>query len=95
MDRYPSMVGHHLGVLHSLLDSRELAIVGREWPELASVYWSGYRPSVALAVSNDGKDPIPLLAGRMKEGMTLAYVCQNHVCALPTADPSELAAQLT
>jgi uncharacterized protein YyaL (SSP411 family) len=95
MDRYPSMVGHHLGVLHSLLVSRELAIVGPEWPDLARVYWSGYRPNVALAVSNDGKGPNPLLEGRLKEGMTLAYVCENHVCALPTADPAVLAGQLT
>jgi uncharacterized protein YyaL (SSP411 family) len=95
MDRYPSMVGHHLGVLHSLLDSRELAIVGPAWPDLARVYWSGYRPNVVLAVSNDGKGPIPLLEGRVKEDMTLAYVCENHVCALPTADPAELAGQLT
>ena len=28
MERYPSMVGHHLGVLHSLLTGRQLAIVG-------------------------------------------------------------------
>jgi uncharacterized protein YyaL (SSP411 family) len=95
MDRYPSMVGHHLGVLHSLLDSRELAIVGAQWPELARVFWSGYRPNVALAASHHDKGQIPLLEGRMKEGMTLAYVCQNHVCALPTADPAQLAGQLT
>ncbi len=94
MDRYPSMVGHHLGVLHSLLDSQELAIVGTEWPELARVFWSGYRPGVALAVSADGKGPVPLLEGRFKEGETLAYVCQNHVCALPTADKAALAEQL-
>jgi uncharacterized protein YyaL (SSP411 family) len=94
MDRYPSMVGHHLGVLHSMIESREVAIVGAEWPALATVFWSGYRPGVALAVSADGKGLAPLLEGRMKEGETLAYVCQNHVCALPTADPEVLAEQL-
>jgi uncharacterized protein YyaL (SSP411 family) len=50
---------------------------------------------VALAASHHDKGQIPLLEGRMKEGMTLAYVCQNHVCALPTADPAQLAGQLT
>jgi uncharacterized protein YyaL (SSP411 family) len=94
MDRYPSMVGHHLGVLHSLLNSRELAIVGTGWPTLARVFWSGYRPNVALAVSPDGMGPAPLLQGRLKDGETLAYVCQDHVCALPTADPEVLSGQL-
>jgi uncharacterized protein YyaL (SSP411 family) len=94
MERYPSMVGHHLGVLHSLLNSRELAIVGPDWPALARVFWSGYRPNVALAVSPDWTGPAPLLEGRLKDGETLAYVCQNHVCALPTADPEILAGQL-
>jgi uncharacterized protein YyaL (SSP411 family) len=81
-------------VLHSLLDSRELAILGPGWPVLARVFWSGYRPNFALAVSTDGAAPIPLLEGRLKEGQTLAYVCRNQVCALPTADPDELADQL-
>jgi uncharacterized protein YyaL (SSP411 family) len=94
MERYPSMVGHHLGVMHSLLDSRELAIVGPEWGGLARVFWSAYRPNVALAVSSDGAGPAPLLEGRLKEGQTLAYVCRDHVCALPTADPEVLAGQL-
>jgi uncharacterized protein YyaL (SSP411 family) len=94
MDRYPSMVGHHLGVLHSLLGSRELAVVGPDWPTLARVFWSGYRPNVALAASPDGAGPAPLLEGRLKEGKTLAYVCQDHVCALPTDDPEVLAGQL-
>ena len=94
MGRYPSMVGHHLAVLHSFLSGRELAIVGPEWPELARVYWSRYRPAVVLAVSSDGKEPIPLLEGRSKPGETLAYVCEQHVCALPTSDADALASQL-
>jgi uncharacterized protein YyaL (SSP411 family) len=94
IERYPSMVGHHLAVLHSLLDSRELAIVGPLWPRLARVFWASYRPNVALAVSADGKGPPPLLEGRLKVGATLAYVCKNHVCDLPTAEPEVLADRL-
>jgi hypothetical protein len=94
MERYPSMVGHHLGVLHSLLAGRELAIVGSDWADLAGVYWSRYRPNIVLAPSSNGEEPIPLLEGRSKPGETLAYVCQNHVCALPTSDRNALAAQL-
>jgi uncharacterized protein len=94
MERYPSMVGHHLGVLHSFLEGRELAIVGPDWADLAGVYWSSYRPNIVLAPSSDGSEPIPLLEGRSKPSQTLAYVCQKHVCALPTSDPGALAGQL-
>ncbi len=95
MERYPSMVGHHLGVLHSLLlTGRELAIVGPDWAEMARVYWSRYRPGVVLAVSEDGDGKIPLLESRSKPGQTLAYLCQGHVCDLPTDDPGVLAEQL-
>ena len=95
MERYPSMVGHHLGVLHSFLEGRELAIVGSAWADLAGVYWSRYRPNVVLAPSPNGEEPIPLLEGRSKLGETLAYVCENHVCALPTSDRDALAIQLS
>jgi hypothetical protein len=94
IERYPSMVGHHLGVLHSFLEGRELAIVGSDWADLADIYWSSYRSNIVLAPSSDGAEPIPLLKGRSKPGQTLAYVCQNHVCALPTSDPDALADQL-
>ena len=94
MDRYPSMVARHLGVLHSSLARRELAIVGPDWEELAAVYWSRYRPGVTLAVSLSDLEVVPLLAGRYQEGMTLAYVCRDFACDLPTPDPILLAGQL-
>jgi uncharacterized protein YyaL (SSP411 family) len=94
MERYPSMVGHHLAVLHSLLASRELAVVGPDWSALARVYWERYRPNVVLAPSSHGADPIPLLTGRTSAEETLAYVCRRHVCDLPTADPDTLSDQL-
>ena len=94
MDRYPSMVGHHLSVLHSSLNTRELAVVGPEWQENARVYWERFRPNVALAPSLDGSGSVPLLVGRAGTGETLAYLCQGHVCDLPTSDPAHLRDQL-
>jgi hypothetical protein len=94
MERYPSMVGHHLGVLHSLLTGRQLAIVGPDWPDLSRVYWGRFRPNVVLAPSPAGAEPIPLLEGRADPSRTLAYLCRDHVCDLPTADPAALADQL-
>ena len=94
MERYPSMVGHHLGVLHSFLTARELAIVGPDWPDLAAVYWMQFRPNMVLAPSLAGDEPIPLLEGRSNPSSTLAYLCRDHVCDLPTADPAQLTRML-
>ncbi|HEX6221232.1 MAG TPA: thioredoxin domain-containing protein [Acidimicrobiia bacterium] len=93
-DRYPSMVGHHLAVAYSLLDARELAIVGEGWEKLASVYWRRYRPGVALAPSASGTAAVPLLEGRNSSNGPRAFVCRGFVCELPTADPEVLADQL-
>ena len=94
IDRYPSMVARHLGVLHSSFARRELAIIGPDWQDLAAVYWSRYRPGVTLAVSPDDIAEVPLLAGRHQDGKTLAYVCRDFTCDLPTPDPILLADQL-
>ena len=94
VERYPSMVGHHLAVAHSLLDARELAIVGDGWEQLASVYWRRYRPGVALAPSATGTAAVPLLEGRTAPHAARAFVCRGFVCDLPTSDPHQLAGQL-
>jgi uncharacterized protein len=93
-ERYPSMVGHHLAVAHSSSRSRELAIVGDDWRDLASVYWSSYRPETALAGTASEVSAIPLLEGRTDHGETLAYLCRDFVCDLPTSDRQSLADQL-
>ncbi len=93
MHQYPSMVGHHLAVLYSSSHTKELAIVGPDWKDLAGVHWSKYRPHVALAPSAVATDGVALLANRSAKG-TLAYVCQGFVCQLPTSDPDLLADQL-
>ncbi len=95
MGRYPSMVGHHLAVLHSFLTSRELAIVGPDWREMTGAYWARFRPNIVLAPSENGSEPIPLLSGRVSEsGETMAYVCEGQVCNLPTSDLAKLSSQL-
>ena len=94
MRQYPSMVGHHLSVLHSSARTKELAIVGPEWEGLAGVYWRSFRPHIVLAPSSEAIDVVPLLANRRVDG-TAAYVCQGFVCQLPTNDPEILAAQLS
>jgi uncharacterized protein len=92
--RYPSMVGHHLAVAHALRDTKEVAIVGEGWRELASIYWAGYRPHAVLAPSSTGSELVPLLAGREPGAETLAYVCRGFTCDLPTSDRQVFATQL-
>jgi uncharacterized protein YyaL (SSP411 family) len=95
MDRYPTMVAHHLSVLHASINSQELAIVGPDWDEFASVYWARFRPHIALAVTDKATEDVPLLQDRFQEGKTLAYVCKGFVCDLPTSDVASLQGQLT
>lgn len=94
MDRYPSMVAHHLSVAHASANAKELAVVGPDWQELTATYWSEFRPHVALAASAEGDGRVPLLENRFQPEQTLAYVCEGFVCDLPTSDPGQLAEQL-
>jgi len=93
-ERYPSMVGHHLAVANALTDTKEVAIVGEGWRDLAGIYWAGYRPHAVLAPSSTGSDLVPLLAGREPGSETLAYVCRGFTCDVPTSDRQVLATQL-
>ncbi len=95
IERYPTMVGHHLAVLHSLPISRELAIVGVMPGPLTDVFWERFRPHVVLATASEADERVPLLKGRGKPDSNLAYVCENHVCNLPTSDPEVARAQLS
>jgi hypothetical protein len=93
--RYPSMVAHHLSVLHGIGSARELAVVGTDLPVMTDVYWERFRPQVVLAATGEADDRIPLLTGRGSPGLTMAFVCQGHVCNLPTSDPEVVRAQLS
>ncbi len=94
MEQYPSMVGHHLGVLFSSRRLRELAVVGPAWDEMAAPYWEGFRPEIVLAPSATGSEPIALFEGRGSTGETLAFLCEQQLCNLPARDPDGLRAQL-
>ena len=94
MERYPSMVGHHLAVSHSSNRLQELAIIGPDWAALAGPYWERFRPEIVFAPSETGDEQIPLFSDRASDGATLAYLCQGQVCNLPTGEVDELRRQL-
>ncbi len=92
----PMAAGHLLAVLHTFLnDPREVAIVGPEAAELASVVWEEFRPGVVVAVDTDGDGAgiVPLLEGRWSD-RTLAYVCRGFVCDLPVSSRDDLRSHL-
>lgn len=89
-ERAPSAVGHLLAVAASLSDAKEVAVVGPDADELARAVRSSLPHDLVLAVSEDGTEPIPLLAQRLVEGRTLAYVCRSFVCERPVSDRDEL-----
>ena len=94
MERYPSMVAHHLSVAFSLGRSREVAIVGPETEQLERAFWSRFRPESALAVAAEQRVTPALLSNRGSPETTLAYVCERFVCARPATEPEELIEQL-
>jgi hypothetical protein len=94
MDRFPSMVGHHLAVLASSMRVQELAVIGPDWAALAEPYWERYRPEMVLAPSSTGDEPIALFEGRHSDGGTLAFLCEGHVCNLPADNADSLRGQL-
>ena len=95
IDRYPSAAGQSLALLTSLdRGTRELAIVGDRPADLASIFWSKYRPHVALATGSTGDGPVPLLEGRGAGSGTLAYLCTGFACLAPTDSVEALSGML-
>jgi len=94
LERSPSAVAH-LAAVHAtkLAGIKEVALVGEDAASLAETVWKQYRPHVMLAVDIGGHhgESVPLLAGRSVSGKTLAYVCEEMLCAAPVETAGELA----
>jgi hypothetical protein len=90
------MVGHHLAVLQSMTrGTREVAVAGPEWREMAKAYWSAFRPHAVLAAGDTDRGEVPLLKHRFSaSGATRGFVCRDFVCDLPATSTAELISQL-
>jgi uncharacterized protein YyaL (SSP411 family) len=76
---------------------REIAVAGEPGDAavraLVSTVWARFEPLRVLAWGPP--DGVPLLRDRpLLQGRPAAYVCEQFVCAAPTAEPAELAAAL-
>ncbi|MFD2245763.1 thioredoxin domain-containing protein [Pontibacter ruber] len=79
---------------HKLSPTAEVAIVGRQAPEMRSEFSVFYIPNMIL-VGTENKSDLPLLQDRVPiNGKTTVYVCYNKTCQLPVQTAAEALQQL-
>jgi len=72
----------------------EVAIVGPDYASKKQEIQSGYHPN-ALFLGGASEGNMELLKGKLQEGQTYIYVCQNKVCQLPVQDASTAVQQFS
>jgi uncharacterized protein YyaL (SSP411 family) len=94
--QHPESFAHLLRALDfHLSPTQEVALVGEELDELATVVRSGFRLHLVLAGGPEGSEEPPLLRDRpLLDGRPTAYVCENFACQAPVTSPQKLAALL-
>ncbi len=86
----------------SLANHRQIVIAGAPGADdtrrLLRLVWQRYIPNRVLLLADGAEGQrqlahwLPLLANMTrKEGRATAYICENYVCNLPTADPQTVA----
>ncbi|MEO5906866.1 MAG: thioredoxin domain-containing protein, partial [Saprospiraceae bacterium] len=63
----------------------EVAIVGENYKDVLSEMQKHYLPE-AIFLGGKEEGSLPLLKGKLADGQTLIYVCQNKVCKMPTSE---------
>jgi uncharacterized protein len=94
--RHPESFAHLLRALDfHLSPTKEVALVGDDAGELATIVRAGFRPHLVLAGGPPGSEEPPLLGDRSPvEGRPTAYVCERFACQAPVTDPRALTALL-
>ncbi len=91
--QHPEAFAHLLRALDfHLSPTREVALIGGDVGELATVVRSAFRPHLVLAAGPAGSSEPPLLRDRPEvDGSPTAYVCENFACRAPVTDRERLA----
>ncbi|MDR3653945.1 MAG: thioredoxin domain-containing protein [Paludibacter sp.] len=71
----------------------EIAIVGDDFESKRKEFEKHYLPHVFLS-GGKHESALPLLEGKLREGETTIYVCQNESCKQPVHDVSEALKQI-
>jgi uncharacterized protein YyaL (SSP411 family) len=90
--QYPEAFAHLLRAIDfHLSPTKEVALIGEDLGELATVVRSKFRPHLVLAGGPEGASVPPLLEDRTTiESRPAAYVCEHFACRAPVADPGAL-----
>ncbi len=103
LEQRPEAMPYMMSALDfSLAKHRQIVIAGvpgaPDTRALLRLVWQRYMPNrvLLLADGSDGQKQLarwlPLLANvTRKQGRATAYICENYVCNLPTADPPTVA----
>ncbi|HSS04438.1 MAG TPA: thioredoxin domain-containing protein [Solirubrobacterales bacterium] len=91
--RQPDAFAHLLRALDfQLAPTKEVALIGDDLDDLATVVRSAHRPHLVLAGGPEGSRVPELLANRPQvNGGPAAYVCENFSCRVPVTTPEHLA----
>jgi hypothetical protein len=94
--QHPESFAHLLRAIDfHLSPTKEVALIGDGFADLASVVRAKHRPHQVLAGGPEGSDTPELLQNRtVIEGKPTAYVCESFTCKQPTTDVTSLAALL-
>jgi uncharacterized protein YyaL (SSP411 family) len=71
----------------------EVAIVGEAFAEKRQALQQRYLPN-ALFLGGADEGSLDLLKGKLQEGETFIYVCQNKVCQLPVQEAEAAVRQM-
>ena len=66
----------------------EVAIVGDNADQIRNELMANYLPNVLMLGGKD-EGTLELLEGKLQEGETMIYVCQNKVCKFPVTEVSK------
>jgi uncharacterized protein YyaL (SSP411 family) len=75
------------------LEPYEVAIVGKDFELKRKEFETYYLPNVFLS-GGEKEGKLPLLEGKLREGETTIYVCQNESCQRPVQEVSDALKQI-
>jgi uncharacterized protein YyaL (SSP411 family) len=92
----PDAFAHLLRALDfQLSPTKEVALIGENLSELATIVRSNHHPHLVLAGGPEGSKAPPLLSNRPAvDSKPTAYVCEHFSCQAPTTDADVLASSL-
>ena len=91
IEKYPSSFSRWASALtNEVAGIPEIAIVGDGFEKLAKELNSHYLPNKTMMASGQGNKEFPLLEGKISDGETMIYFCEDYACRQPVKTIKEL-----